>query len=97
MSVSTVASSAESPHPLAAAAEAIRKGSADAERHASEMMPAIGAFLCRVAYSTSYAVSYGAVFSTLFVVQAVPKDNALVHGLVDGAQAARDAVYGVRA
>jgi hypothetical protein len=37
-------------------------------------------------------VSYGVVFPTVFVGQFIPKNNALVHGLVDGSQAARDAV-----
>jgi hypothetical protein len=55
-------------------------------------MPAIGGFLSRLAYTTGYAVSYGVVFPTLFVAQTVPKDNTLVHGLIDGAHAARDSV-----
>ena len=36
--------------------------------------------------------SYGVVFPTLLVARAVPKDNAIVNGLVDGARAARDAL-----
>ena len=58
------------------------------------MMPAISDFVGRLVYTTCYAVSYGVVFPTVFVIQAVPKDNALVHGLVDGAHAARDAIVG---
>jgi hypothetical protein len=97
MSESTLGSEHPAGDSLAAAAQAVRDGAADAQRHAEEMIPVVTDFLCRLAYSTSYAVSYGAVFSTLFVIQAVPKDNVFVQGLVDGAQAARDAVRGVRA
>jgi hypothetical protein len=52
--------------------------------------------MSRLVYTTSYAVSFGVVFPTLFVVQALPKDNALIHGLVDGAHAAQDALNGGR-
>ena len=55
---------------------------------ASEIMPARRTFLGRTIYSTSYAVSYGVVFPTMLVVRAMPKDNALFHGLADGAEAA---------
>jgi hypothetical protein len=41
-------------------------------------------------------VSYGVVFPTVFVGQFIPKNNALVHGLVDGSHAARDAVSSMR-
>jgi hypothetical protein len=77
---------------MSLAVQAARDGAGDAQQKVSEMMPAIGGFFGRLAYTTCYAISYGVVFPTLFVAQAVPKDNALVHGLVDGARAARDAI-----
>ena len=77
---------------MALALQAAKDGAADAQERVSEMMPAIGGFLSRLTYTTCYAVSYGVVFPTLLVARAVPRDNALVNGLVDGARAARDSV-----
>jgi hypothetical protein len=64
----------------------------DAADSARGAVPRVNLFLSRMAYTTSYAVSYGIVFPTAFIGQYVPKNNALVHGLTDGAAAARDAV-----
>jgi hypothetical protein len=72
------------------AAQAASDGAGDAQARAAEMMPAVSDFVGRLAYNGSYAVSYGIVFSTLFVARLVPEDNPLVQGLIDGAQAARD-------
>src|SRR5262249_31950213 len=77
---------------MALAVQAAKDGASDAQAKVSEMMPALGGFLSRLTYTTCYAVSYGVVFPTLLVARAVPKDNAIVHGLVDGALAARDAL-----
>lgn len=77
---------------MALALKAAKDGAADAQERVSQMMPAIGGFVSRLTYTTCYAVSYGVVFPTLLVASAVPKDNAIVNGLVDGARAARDAI-----
>ena len=77
---------------MALAVQAAKEGASDAQAKVSEMMPALGGFLSRLTYTTCYSVSYGVVFSTLLVARAIPKDNAIVHGLVDGALAARDAL-----
>jgi hypothetical protein len=74
------------------AMQAAKDGAADAQQRVNEMMPALGGFLSRLTYTTCYAVSYGVVFPTLLVARAVPKDNAIVNGLVDGARAARDSL-----
>jgi len=79
---------------MASALQAAKDGAADAQDKVNEMIPAIGGFLSRLTYTTCYAVSYGVVFPTLLVARAVPKDNAIVNGLVDGARAARDALEG---
>jgi len=49
----------------------------------------------RVTYQAGYAFSYGLVFPVAFVVKVIP-DNAVVHGLVDGANAAINSVGGMR-
>ncbi len=54
----------------------------------SDMIPA-GNFLSRAIYTTSYGVSYGMIFPVLLIAHAVPSENALVHGIADGANAAR--------
>jgi len=72
---------------MGSAVQSVRDG-------ASEALPAVGRFVSRVIYTSSYAVSYGVVFPVMVVVRAIPKDNAMVHGLVDGAMAARDTVAG---
>jgi hypothetical protein len=99
MSDEAVTKETRSTDPLRSAADAMsmalqaaKDGAADAQERVSDMMPAIGGFLSRLTHTTCYAVSYGVVFPTLLVARAVPKDNAIVNGLVDGARAARDAL-----
>jgi hypothetical protein len=77
---------------MALAVQAAKDGAADARAKANEIAPQVGLFLSRLTYTTSYAISYGVVFPVMFVAHSIPKENALVHGLIDGAHAARDAV-----
>ncbi|MDR3639564.1 MAG: hypothetical protein P4L84_37530 [Isosphaeraceae bacterium] len=77
---------------MALAVQAAKDGAADARAKANEVMPAVGLFFSRLTYTTSYALSYGVVFPALFLARAIPKENAIVHGLIDGGAAARDAV-----
>jgi hypothetical protein len=51
----------------------------------------------RMVYHSSYVLSYGAVYPFAFLAGLVPKENALVYGLVDGAADARDAAIKRRA
>jgi hypothetical protein len=102
MSDATITAETNAPDPLKAAADAMalavraaKDGASDARARVDEAMPAIGRFFSRLTYTTCYAVSYGVVFPTMLVVRAVPKENAVVHGLIDGALAARDAVSGM--
>jgi len=41
-------------------------------------------------YSGSYALAYGAVYATVFVVQSLPQDNPVMNGLREGGGAAID-------
>jgi hypothetical protein len=77
---------------LDTAVKATEEGVAKARATASEAIPAAGEFLSRAAYKTSYAISFGVVFSTMLIVRAIPKDNAAVHGFIDGAHAAMDSI-----
>jgi hypothetical protein len=77
---------------MEAAVEAAREGATDARETASRVLPVAGNWLSKAAYKTSYAVSYGVVFPSVLLAKSVPQDNALVHGLIDGARAAIDMV-----
>jgi hypothetical protein len=81
---------------MALAAQAAKDGAADAQARVSEAMPAINRFLSRLTYTSFYSLAYGVVFPTLLLVKAIPQDNAVVHGLIDGGAAARDAVAKMR-
>src|SRR5271157_5007527 len=65
------------------AVQAARQGAADARA-----WPASGVILARAVYNTTYTVSYGLVFPAAFVAQAIPRENAAVRGLIEGADAA---------
>jgi hypothetical protein len=74
------------------AVKAAKDGAADARTTAGKVLPAAGQFLSRFVYTTSYTVSYGIVFPAVLLAKSIPADNALVHGFIDGAQAANDTV-----
>jgi hypothetical protein len=80
-----------------AAVEAAKGGTDRVRATVAELVPAAGRFLSRAVYRTSYAVSFGVVFPAMMIANAIPKSNAVVHGLVDGALAARDAVQDQKA
>jgi hypothetical protein len=75
---------------LEAAVQAAKDGATNAREAAAEYLPESGSLLSKVAYNTCYAISYGLVFPSVLLAQSIPHNNALVHGLIDGAQAARD-------
>lgn len=82
---------------LDAAVQAAKDGVGDAASAASRMAPAIGGMLSGLTYKACYGVSYGVVFPTMLVVNLVPKENAAVHGMIDGARAAMDLIEEMRA
>ena len=75
-----------------AAVAAAKLGADRAKLTAADAWPAASRFLSRAVYHTSYAISYGVVFPAAMIARTIPKDNALVNGLVDGARAASDAI-----
>ena len=82
---------------LDTAVQAAKGGVQDARVTASGALPALNSFLSGLTYKTCYAVSYGIVFPTALVARAIPQENAVVHGLIDGARAAIDMVNEMRA
>jgi hypothetical protein len=77
-----------------AAMEAVRHGAAEVQERVTGVLPAVSHFMGRLVYTSAYGISYGVVFPVMLVVHMIPKENALVHGLVDGAIAARDQIEG---
>jgi hypothetical protein len=72
------------------AVQAAKDGASSAKTTAGHVVPAAGRFLSRTVYTLSYSLSYGFVFPVVFVAKSMPADNAIAHGLVDGARAASD-------
>src|SRR5271169_7225375 len=77
---------------LDTAVKAAKDGAADAKATAGKVLPAASRFLSRFVYTTSYTFSYGVVFPAVLIAKSIPANNAVVHGFVDGAQAASDMV-----
>jgi hypothetical protein len=73
-----------------------REGAADARAAAERAWESASLFLSRFVYTTSYGISYGVVFSATLIARTVPKDNAAVRGLIDGAHAAIQQVDEIR-
>ncbi len=65
------------------ASKAARDGAADARDAAIRTWNATSEIACRVVYNTCYAVSYGVVFPAVFLAHSVPRNNAVVRGLVE--------------
>jgi hypothetical protein len=82
---------------LDTAVQATKDGAEKAREAASDAIPAANEFLMKAAYNTCYAISYGVVFPTMLLVRSIPKDNAAVHGLIDGAHAAMDSLQEMKA
>lgn len=74
--------------------ESLHDGANEIQVGAGEGLAAPGRLLGRMVYNTTYAISFSVTFPVMMIVRVVPRDNALVHGLVDGALAARDRAYG---
>ena len=82
--------------PLGFVTRAARDGAADARAAADRTWEATHRFACRFVYTTTYTVSYGVVFTSALLARSVPRDNAAVRGLIDGARAAVEKVDHLR-
>ena len=67
---------------------AAQDGAADAREMATRVWASTSLFLARFVYTTSYTISYGVVFPATLISRSIPRDNAAVRGLMDGAKAA---------
>jgi hypothetical protein len=73
---------------LELATRGAQEGAADAREAAARTLAATSRFVNRFVYTASYTVSYGVVFPAALFAQAIPRNNAAVRGLIDGAEAA---------
>lgn len=78
------------------AVKAAKEGAADAKETAGKVLPAAGRFLFRFVYTTSYTFSYGIVFPVVLIAKSMPANNAMMHGFIDGAQAANTIVVQIK-
>jgi hypothetical protein len=91
--ISTDTLDGSADHAAGSIFASMNRGASEIQTRVSEALPATSRFLGRAVYKTSYALSFGMVFPVMMVVRVMPKNNAMVHGLVDGAMAARDRVH----
>ena len=82
---------------MEAAVQAAQDGASSARDSAARFLPEASSMLARAAYSTCYGISYGLVFPSVLVARSIPQNNPLIHGLVDGAHAARDMISEMKA
>jgi hypothetical protein len=89
----------EQSDPLRSISEAMRDAISTATEDATkarEKLRDVGAgaanSVSRFAYTSSYMVSYGLVYATVFVAKSIPQDNPIVQGCIDGGRAALDAL-----
>ena len=75
-----------------AAFEAAKGRGALARITIGDLVPT-GRFLRRAIYQASYAVSFGVVLPAVLIARAIPRRNLVSRGLIDGAQAAMQAVH----
>jgi hypothetical protein len=73
-----------------AAVQAAREGGSRAVSAATDAAPAARELVSRAVYKTSYAVSFCAVFPIAAIARLIPRENAAVYGVIDGAHAAID-------
>jgi hypothetical protein len=86
----------ESPNgTLQLALQGAQRGAADATEAAVRTWAATSRFVQRIVYTSCYTLSYGVVFPSVLVARSVPRNNAAVQGLIEGAHAARRKVEGI--
>jgi hypothetical protein len=76
-----------------AAVKAAKDGRDRAMATANDLAPAASQVVSRTVYKTCYTVSYCAVLPAMLIAGLIPRENAAVRGLIDGAHAAIDSAH----
>jgi hypothetical protein len=74
------------------AVQAARQGAADASEAAARAWSATNLVMAKIVYSASYTIAFGVVFPLAFIAQSIPRNNAAIRGLIEGAEAASQRV-----
>ena len=77
---------------LETAVKAAKDGAADAKQRSKRHFPPRAVFYPGLSTPRRYTLSYGVVFPAVLIAKSIPTNNAVVHGMVDGARAAGDMV-----
>jgi len=72
------------------ASEGLHQGKEDAERAAEKAIPAIKRGLDKTAYSASYYLAFGVIYTGRLAAELLPEHGALRQGAADGARAANE-------
>ena len=76
-------------------ADAFRDASKTATEHAIAVQnvgTGLVRTISRISYTGAYAISFGVVYTAVFLTQWLPRDNPVMDGFSDGARAARDSL-----
>lgn len=71
---------------------AVQEGIADARASVEEALPKVAEAINKGIYNVAYGLAFGVTFPVVLIAKAVPQNNCVVWGFVDGAKAARTAV-----
>ena len=82
---------------LDTAVQAAKEEMEDVRATASGALPPLGSSVSDITYKTCDPISYGLFFPIVLVARAIPKENAAVHGLIDGARVTIDLADKMRA
>ena len=73
---------------LATTRNAVESGIADARATVEETWPKIADAVGNGVYNSAYGVAFGLTFPILLLAKAIPRNNCVVWGFIDGAKAA---------
>jgi hypothetical protein len=68
----------------------IARGASDATEAVGRLLPAVGEYINRGIYGTSYYAAYGVVLAAVAISRSIPLPGPLARGLHEGAEAAID-------
>ena len=72
-------------------AGAVQSGFADAQASVDRVIPMVTGALSKGVYTFAYGLSFGVSVPVVLIGKALPKNNSIAWGFIDGAQAAHRA------
>ena len=73
---------------LAIVRRGAREGTDDAAQAAARFLTSTGLMVSQILYTSAYTFSFSLVLPAVYIARAIPAKNAMIQGLVDGADAA---------